>query len=90
MLRLRFTAAFKKDRARAGRRGRDLDKLDSAMRRLASEELLEPRFHDHKLRGEWKEFRECHIESDWLLIYLVAGGEITFVRTGTHADLFDE
>jgi hypothetical protein len=29
-------------------------------------------------------------ESDWLLIYLIVGEEITFVRTGTHSDLFDE
>lgn len=90
MLRPRFTGAFKKDRKRAGRRGKDLDKLDRLMRRLANEEQLEPRSRDHKLGGEWKDFRECHIESDWLLIYRVADEEITFVRTGTHSDLFDE
>jgi len=32
MLRLRFTGAFKKDRKRAGRRGKTLDKLDDLMR----------------------------------------------------------
>ncbi len=90
MLRPRFTGAFKKDRKRAGRRGKDLDKLDTVMRHLASEEQLEPRFRDHKLSGEWKDFQECHIEPDWLLIYLIAGDEITFVRSGTHSDLFDE
>jgi len=47
-------------------------------------------FRDHKLTGDWQGFRECHIESDWLLIYRVEGDAITFVRTGTHADLFDE
>jgi mRNA interferase YafQ len=53
------------------------------MGRLANEELLEPRFRDHKLSGDWKDFRECHIGPDW-------ADEITFVRTGSHADLFDE
>lgn len=90
MLHPRFTGAFKKDRKRAGRRGKDLDKLDTVMRRLANEEPLEPRLRDHKLSGAWKDFRECHIEPDWLLIYLVAGDKITFVRCGTHSDLFDE
>jgi mRNA interferase YafQ len=60
------------------------------MRRLANEEPLDPRFRDHKLSGDWKDLRECHIEPDWLLIYLVVGEEITFVRTGTHSDLFEE
>ena len=90
MLRPQFTGAFKKDRKRAGRRGKDLDRLDTVMGRLANEEQLEPRFRDHPLSGEWKDFRECHLGPDWLLIYLIAGDEITFVRTGTHSDLFRE
>lgn len=90
MLRPRFTGAFKKDRKRAARRGKDLGKLDSIMRRLGNEERLEPRLRDHKLSGEWSDFRECHVEPDWLLIYRVVADELTFVRTGTHADLFDE
>jgi mRNA interferase YafQ len=90
MLRPRFTGTFKRDRKRAGRRGKDLDELDALMRLLANEEPLEPRFRDHKLSGSWKDFRECHIESDWLLIYPIVGEEITFVRIGTHWGLFDE
>jgi mRNA interferase YafQ len=90
VLRPRFTGAFKKDRKRASRRGKDLDKIDALMRRLAGEEQLEPRHRDHKLSGPWQDFRECHVEPDWLLIYAIAGDEITFVRTGTHSDLFDE
>jgi len=90
MLRPRFTGAFKKDRKRSGRRGKALDKLDQLMRRLANEEKLEARFRDHPLSGAWKDFRECHIEPDWLLIYRTHGDEITFVRTGTHSDLFEE
>ena len=90
MLRPRATSTFKKDWKRAGRRGKDLERLDRVMRRLAGEERLEPQLRDHKLSGVWEGFRECHLESDWLLIYRVQGEEITFVRTGTHADLFDE
>ncbi len=90
MLRPRSTGAFRKDRKRADRRGKDLKKLDTVMRRLANAEHLEARHRDHKLTGPWQDFRECHIEPDWLLIYRLATDEITFVRTGTHSDLFDE
>ncbi|MBM9538534.1 type II toxin-antitoxin system YafQ family toxin [Desulfobulbus alkaliphilus] len=45
---------------------------------------------DHKLIGNWKGRRECHIESDWLLIYVVESSRIVFERTGTHSDLFQK
>ena len=90
MLRPRATSAFKKDWKRAGRRGKELAKLDRVMQRLANEERLEPQLRDHQLTGVWEGFRECHLESDWLLMYRVQGEEVTFVRTGTHADLFEE
>ena len=90
MLRPRFTTAFRRDRKRVGRRGKDLQKLDSMLRRLVMEERLEPRYRDHKLAGEWQDCRDCHIEPDWILIYLAAGGDITFIRTDTHAELFGE
>ncbi|MFN2397366.1 MAG: type II toxin-antitoxin system YafQ family toxin [Gemmatimonadaceae bacterium] len=90
MLRPRVTGAFKKDRRRAERRSQDVHKLDVVMRRLANEDQLEPRFRDHKLGGDWKGFREWHVGPDRLLIYLVRAAEITFVRTGTHSDLFEE
>lgn len=90
MLNPRFTGAFKKDRKRANRRGKDLHKLDGLLRRLIEEQPLQPRNRDHKLAGPWQDCRECHVEPDWLLVYRVVGAEITFIRTGTHSDLFDE
>jgi mRNA interferase YafQ len=47
-----------------------------------------PRYKDHPLGGEWKHFRDCHIEPDWLLIYKIDGEDLYLVRTGTHSDLF--
>ncbi len=45
--------------------------------------------HDHLLLGNYGGHRECHIEPDWLLIYLVDEGELilTAVRTGSHSEL---
>ena len=59
------------------------------MTKLAKEEPLDPKFKDHKLTGEYKNHRECHVEPDWLLVYRTTAKEIVFVRTGTHSDLFD-
>ena len=88
MRRARSLGSFNRDRKRAERRGKDLAALEMVMHRLEFGERLEARFHDHKLRGQWEDYRECHIEGDWLLIYQLAEDEIVFVRTGAHSDLF--
>ena len=49
---------------------------------------LPPRYRDHQLGGEWKHFRDCHVEPDCLPIYKINGYELHLVRTGTHSDLF--
>jgi mRNA interferase YafQ len=63
-------------------------KLRKAILLLIEDKPLPPRYKDHPLGGEWKHFRDCHIEPDWLLIYKVEGNDLYLVRTGTHADLF--
>ena len=58
---------------------------------LQSGDNLPRKYRDHKLQGKLSEFYECHILSDWLLIYFKDKDclVITLVSTGTHADLFD-
>ena len=65
-----------------------MEKLKIIIRSLVVEEPLDAIHRDHKLIGNWKGRRECHIESDWLLIYKREAGRIIFERTGTHSDLF--
>jgi hypothetical protein len=43
---------------------------------------------DHKLTGNFVGRRDCHIESDWLMIYRIDGDRLVFERMGTHSDLF--
>ncbi len=43
---------------------------------------------DHNLTGNYVSCRECHIQSDWLLIYQLFDNDIILIRTGTHSDLF--
>ena len=55
---------------------------------LATEEALDPRYRDHPLQGNWRGYRECHIEPDWLLIYNVENDTLRLGRTGSHSELF--
>jgi mRNA interferase YafQ len=89
LLNYRRTTQFKKDYKQQIRRGKDNNKIDAIISDLINERPLDPVLKDHPLQGDWQDFRELHIEPDWLLIYQVAGNEIFFVRTGTHSDLYD-
>jgi mRNA interferase YafQ len=79
---------FKRDVKLAAKRGKDMAKLRDLILLLADAGPLPPRYKDHPLSGDWKNHRDCHIESDWLLLYKIDGNDIYLVRTGTHADLF--
>ena len=84
----RLAARYKRDYKLIAKRGYDLDLIDAVIARLAHDEVLPAARRDHPLKGEWKGYRECHIEPDWLLIYKVDDREVLLARTGTHADLF--
>jgi len=88
MLPIRPTSRFKKDFKRAAKQGRDLNKVRLVLEKLAVPEALPLKYKDHKLRGEWKDFRECHIEPDWLLIYTITDFELRPASLGTHSELF--
>jgi mRNA interferase YafQ len=82
--------AFKKDVKRAQKRGKDMDKLKAIILLLLDDGPLEPRHHDHPLKGDWIGYRDLHIEPDWLLLYRVNETELMLARTGSHSDLFGE
>ncbi len=82
------TTAFKKDLKRQKKRGKDLNKLQELVKLLIAEELLEEKYRDHSLTGNWADSRDCHIAPDWLLIYRIADSTLYLERTGSHIDLF--
>ena len=81
-------AQFRRDVKLAKRRGRDTSKLRELISLLTEAGALPPGYRDHPLRGEWKHYRNCHLEPDWLLIYKIEGDNLYLVRTGTHSDLY--
>ena len=71
------------------KRGKDLAKLKFIVQKLANYDSLDPRHRGHPLSGAWKHCRDCHIESDWVLIYTKTNEYLRLERTGTHSDLFE-
>ena len=87
-----YTKSFLKDWERLSRSGRyDMQRLKEAMMLLiANDAPLGAEWRDHPLKGEWVDHQECHIGGDFLLIYQLEENAINFVRTGTHAELFNQ
>lgn len=88
MKRLIFVKKFKKDLKRAKRRNKDLGALEAVIERLRSGQSLGIRHRRHRLKGKHKEFEECHIEPDWILIWRETEDAIQLARTGSHSDVF--
>lgn len=80
---------MKRDVKLMKKRGKNLDKLVRVLSVLADGERLPESNHDHSLSGNLKDFRECHIEPDWLLLYQIHEDELvlTATATGSHSDL---
>lgn len=90
MLELVTTSQFRKDLKRIKKRGLNLKKLEQILTQLRKQEILDIKYRDHALSGNYLGFRECHIEPDWLLVYAIDKGKLilTASRTGSHSDLF--
>lgn len=90
MLTIEYGSRFKADYKRALKRGCNPAKLEAILTILQNGGTLPAKNKDHALIGNYKGWRECHIEPDWLLIYKIDGNRLVLLlnRTGTHSDLF--
>lgn len=90
MLNIVASKQFKKDIKLAKKRGYNLDLLGDVVNTLAKQQPLDPKHRDHTLSGNYRGFRECHVQPDWLLVYRIEETELELFlfRTGTHSDLF--
>lgn len=85
---LHYTTQFKKDYKKIKKQNKDLSKLRVVIEKLVDQQTLEPKYKDHQLTGNWKGHLDCHVESDWILIYKIADNTLILERTGTHSELF--
>ena len=55
---------------------------------LANDQPLAEKHRDHALSGEWKDYRDCHIKPDLILIYQKPDpAKLRLVRLGSHSEL---
>ena len=90
MLELRTTSKFRRDYKTMKKRGLDMSELETVIDTLLAEKPLDEKYRDHDLHGQYEGYRECHIQPDWLLIYIIDKGQAVLVatHTGSHSDLF--
>ena len=89
--RLQPTSKFRTDIKLLKKRGYDLSLLKDVVAKPANGETLSEQYHDHPLKGNRKGYRDCHIQSDWVLIYKIDNDILTLIlsETGTHADILE-
>lgn len=85
-----MSSKFKKDYKLLLKRGHNMDLLREVISILSNGEQLNEKYKDHALMGEYIGYRECHITTDWLLIYRIEKNILilALTRTGSHSDLF--
>lgn len=92
-----YTSQFKKDLKRMKKMGKKIEKIKVVMTIIADkkdeEDLITDmeftqKYKNHKLSGTYSDRWECHVESDWLLVYKIDTDEVIFERTGTHSHIY--
>ena len=86
-----WTGQFKRDYKREGKGQHRLtldDDLFAVVENLANDVVLEAKFRDHALTGDWKDSRDCHVKPDLVLIYQKPDAStLRLVRLGSHSEL---
>lgn len=86
---LRYSTQYKKDFKRYRNNPGKLVKLLEVFRMLENDMELPDEYKAHRLKGEYKDCMECHIEGDFLLIWLdTESNIIEILRLGSHSELF--
>ena len=82
------TKRFDKEYANLSPSDREIVK--KVINRLAKDEVLEPKYKDHPLKGDYLGFRDCHVKSDLVLIYSKNKDALllTAFRINSHSELF--
>jgi mRNA interferase YafQ len=89
MRELKYTSQFKKDVKRIQNNPKKMYLLNNALSILKTTGTLPKEYLPHPLKGKYKGYMECHIEGDFLLIWIdEASNLIKLVRVGSHSELF--
>ena len=86
-----YTNRIKKQLKLLEKRGYDMNLFKETVSLLLDGTPLPPQYSDHPLKGDKRGYRDCHIKSDWVLIYKTDEQILTLVliETGTHSDILE-
>lgn len=88
---LKQTSQFKKDFKRIENNKKKLEAVLNVLDLLAETGIIPIEFNPHMLTGNWEGHMECHIQGDFLLIWLDAENDvIKLERLGSHSELFEK
>ena len=82
------TKTFKRSFKKLNLSDSDLQNFIEIIYKLSNGLTLDIKYKDHQLKGELKEFRECHIKPDLLLIYRIKNNQLELIDIGSHSELF--
>lgn len=83
------TTKFKKDLKKYKNKPDQLEELKKVLNLLENGLPIPAVYYPHSLQGDYKDCMECHIQSDYLLIWFDAENDIIkLVRLGSHSELF--
>ena len=84
-----YSTKAKKDLKKYRNNPEKMQKLYKVLNMLANNIELPPIYKAHKLIGDYSGCLECHIEGDFLLIWIDEDSQsLTIIRLGTHSELF--
>lgn len=86
---LRFSSQYKKDAKRYRNQPRKMEKVANILCMLQNEIAIPKEFDPHMLKGKYKGCMECHVDGDFLLIWIdETDNQIGVLRLGSHSELF--
>lgn len=86
---LKQSSQFKKDLKRIQHNPKKIEKLEIVLELLKESGTVPPEYQPHFLVGQYKGYMECHIEGDFLLIWIDENEDvIKLIRLGSHSELF--
>ena len=86
---LRFSSQYKKDAKRFRNQPKKMGKVAEIPRMLRDEIPIPAEYCPHMLKGDYKGCMECHVEGDFLLIWIDESlNQIGVLRLGSHSELF--
>lgn len=85
---LEIKNTYKKSLKLVLRQGWNISAIEAVILQLLNDDILDPKLCDHALLGEYKDFRECHICADLVIIYQRDGTTLSLFKIGRHQDLF--